>query len=181
MSDYYLGEVRMFAGAFAPIDWHLCDGTLLNISQYQALYTLLGITWGGNGTTTFGLPDLRGRVPLGQGAGLHLTSRTIGQMGGTETVALSDAKYLPNHNHGVSITNTVADVAIPSVAVNLAQPPSGAANFLPQAKVPTPPVTRVMNTSAVETVGTGQLHANMMQSFAVNYIICTNGLFPQRQ
>lgn len=181
MSDYYLGEIRMFAGTFAPTDWHLCDGSLLSINTYQALYALLGTVWGGDGITTFGIPDLRGRVPLGQGAGTNLTPRVLGQKGGTEAEALTDVKFLPNHNHNVAITSTVADQITPGNTVNLAQTSAPATNYLPPAKVTSPSQARVLDSRAVEQVGAGQPHNNMMQSFAVTFIICVNGLFPQRQ
>ena len=181
MSDYYLGEIRMFAGTFAPQDWHLCDGSQLSINTYQSLYTLLGTAWGGDGKTTFGIPDLRGRVPLGQGAGTGLTARTLGQMGGTESEALTNILYLPAHTHNVAITSTVADQITPSNALNLAQTVSPSTNYLPPAKVPNPPLNRVLFSNAVEPVGAGGSHNNMMQSFAVTFIICVNGLYPQRQ
>jgi microcystin-dependent protein len=181
MSDYYLGEIRMLAGTFAPMDWHLCDGALLPISTYQPLFALLGTLWGGDGVTTFGIPDLRGRVPLGQGTGTGLTARTIAQKGGTENEALADVKYLYNHNHSLAVTSTVADQVIPSNTVNLAQTKAPSTNFLPDAKVPPTPLARVMAPNAVEQVGAGLAHNNMMQSFAVTFIICVNGLFPQRQ
>jgi|WetSurMetagenome_2_1015567.scaffolds.fasta_scaffold210593_2 microcystin-dependent protein len=181
MSDYFVGEIRMFAGTFAPQDWHLCDGAVLPINTYQTLYALLGTTWGGDGRTTFGIPDLRGRVPLGQGTGTGLTARTLGQTGGTESEALADVKYLLNHNHAIAVTSTVADQIAPATTVNLAQTKSPSTNYLPDAKVPSPPLARVMDTNAVGPAGSGLSHSNMMQSFAVTFIICVNGLFPQRQ
>jgi microcystin-dependent protein len=181
MSDYYVGEIRMFAGTFAPQDWHLCDGAELPISTYQPLFALLGTIWGGDGITTFGIPDLRGRVPLGQGTGVGLTPRTIAQIGGTETEALTDVKYLLNHNHTLAVTSTVADQIAPASTVNLAQAKASSTNYLPDDKVPPTPLPRVMDTKAVEQVGAGMAHSNMMQSFAVTFIICINGLFPQRQ
>jgi microcystin-dependent protein len=181
MSDYYLGEIRMFAGTFAPQDWHLCDGALLPISTYQPLFALLGTTWGGDGRTTFGIPDLRGRVPLGQGAGVGLTPRIIAQTGGTENEALADVKYLYNHNHSLAVTSTVADQVAPANTVNLAQAKAPSTNYLPDSKVPPTPMARVMDSKAVEQVGAGAAHSNMMQSFAVTFIICVNGLYPQRQ
>ena len=181
MSDYYLGEIRMFAGTFAPQDWLICDGSTLRISDYTALYSLLGTAWGGDGQTTFAIPDLRGRIPLGQGAGPGLTARILGQKDGTETVALTDVAMLAAHNHPVAVTSTVADQTKPSNQLNLAQTVATSTNYLPDAKVPTPASSHVMDTKAVEQVGAGQPHDNMMQSFAVTFIICVNGLFPQRQ
>lgn len=177
--DYYLGEIRMFGGTFAPIDWHLCDGTLLPISANSALYSLIGTTWGGDGRSNFGLPDLRGRVPIGQGNGTGLTPRILGQKGGAEMVTLTIAG-LPAHNHAIAATTNVADIATPSAAVNLAKPPTPVANYLAPDKLPNPAQNRDMDETAVEAVGGGLPHDNMMPSFAVTFIICLNGLFPIR-
>jgi Microcystin-dependent protein len=179
--EYYLGEIRMFAGTFAPINWHLCDGTVLSITEYSALYSLIGAAWGGNGTTTFALPDLRGRIPIGQGTGTGLTPRTLGQMSGAETVTLTDVTMLPGHNHLIAAAASQADMAAPSNVVNLAKPPAPAANYLPPSKLPNPVQNRDMAASAVETVGGVLSHNNVMPSFAVNFIICTDGgLYPVR-
>ena len=86
--DPFLGEIKIFAGSFAPVNWLFCDGSVLNIAQYNALYALIGTTYGGNGSTTFAVPDLRGRLPIGLGTGPGLTPKPIGAKGGTETAGL---------------------------------------------------------------------------------------------
>ena len=96
MAQPYVGDVRVFAGNFAPRGWHLCGGTLLSISDYSALYSLLGTTFGGNGTTNFALPDLRGRAAIGEGQGPGLTDRTLGEASGTENVTLRSTVNPPN-------------------------------------------------------------------------------------
>ena len=99
----FIGQIMMFGGNFAPRGWALCDGSLLSISQNQALFSILGTTYGGDGRTTFGLPDLRGRVPMHPGSGPGLTTRTLGQKSGTETNTLTESQ-LPSHTHTASGT-----------------------------------------------------------------------------
>lgn len=109
--DPFIGEIRIFAGTFAPRNWAFCQGQLLQISEYQALYSLLGTTYGGDGRVTFGLPDLRGRAPIGMGRGNGLTQRFEGQMGGAEIVALNELQ-MPEHNHAISNTATASTGAM---------------------------------------------------------------------
>ena len=97
----YIGEIRAFAGNFAPYGWQLCSGQLISISANEVLFTLVGTTYGGDGVTTFGLPDLRGKALVNQGQAPGLTNRTLGQAGGTETVTLL-LSNLPQHNHNVN-------------------------------------------------------------------------------
>lgn len=92
----YVGEIRMFAGNFAPAGWAFCDGSLLSIAEYETLFTIIGTTYGGNGQQTFGVPDLRGRMPLGQGS-----NSFVGQVSGSENVILTQSQ-IPNHNHSVN-------------------------------------------------------------------------------
>ena len=98
MAQPYIGEIRMFGGNFAPLGWAFCDGQLLAIAQNDALFSLIGTTYGGDGQSTFALPDLRGRIPIHQGQGPLLTPRQIGETGGSETVTLTPAQ-LPTHTH----------------------------------------------------------------------------------
>ena len=111
MSEPFIGDTVAVGFNFAPVNWHLCDGSLLPISQYQALYALIGTTYGGNGTTTFGLPDLRGRIPVGMGQGPGLSNYTIGQMAGSTTVTLNSTQ-MPAHNHMI-VAAPDATVAAP--------------------------------------------------------------------
>lgn len=168
--EAYLGEIRMFAGNYAPVGWALCDGSTLPISEYEPLYSLLGTTYGGDGQTTFAVPDLRGRIPIGQGAGPGLTSRPLASLGGTETVSLT-ASNLPMHNHVVLANKepgTVATVQSEIWAANsINQFFQGAA-------------TAQMAASTITAAGGNQPHANMMPFQVISFIICTNGLYPQQ-
>ncbi len=174
MSDYFVGEIRLFGGAYAPEDWHICDGTTLKISDYQLLYAVIGVTYGGDGTTTFKLPDLRGRLPMGQGTGPGLTTRVVGNMVGSETVALTSAN-LPSHTHvpyGTSDNATTATANGQLLATTTfgfyadGQPPTG--------------IIKPFAASAVSTTGQGAAHPNIMPCVGMNYIIALQGLFPPR-
>jgi microcystin-dependent protein len=103
--DAYLGEIRMFSGTFAPAGWQMCNGQLLPISQYTALFSIVGTTYGGNGTQTFSLPDLRGRVPVHQGQGIGTGNYVLGENGGTESVTLTTTQ-MPAHTHLVNVDGT---------------------------------------------------------------------------
>jgi microcystin-dependent protein len=171
----YLGEIKMFAGNFAPVGWALCDGSLLPINQNTPLFSLLGTTYGGNGTTTFALPDLRGRFPMNAGTGANLTPRVLGDVGGQETVTLTAAQ-MPAHTH------TVAAGADSTVATT-DQPQ----NALPGRNASaTPSYGKTVNTTmassaiVVAPAGGGQPHPNMPPFVCVNFIIALTGIFPAR-
>lgn len=174
MSEAFMGEIRPFVGSYAPANWRLCDGSSMSVSEYQALFSLLGTQYGGNGTTTFNLPDLRGRVPIHSGPGVGLTNHVTGANGGTEMVNLSIAQ-LPAHSHSVAVVaNTVANSQNPANTYFSA--------------VPSPYVAYVSNTDmaaqntldarVVQSSGSSQSHNNMMPSVVLTYIICIVGLFP---
>lgn len=171
----FLGEIRMFAGNFAPTGWALCDGSLLQISQNQALFSLLGTMYGGNGTTTFALPDLRGRVAIDAGTGTGLTARTQGDTGGQESVALTLAQ-MPAHSHTATV---MADST-----VGTSDRPNGAVPARNGAAVPS--FSAVANTSLKSTTvtigasGSGQPHPNMPPYTCVTFIIALQGIFPAR-
>lgn len=187
MSDYYVGEIRMFGGSYAPEGWHLCDGTILSVQDYQVLFSLIGAMYGGDGMSTFALPDLRGRVPVGQGAGPGLTARTIAQIGGSETVTL-DASNIPAHTHAFNTlaaaanTGTLIPDSAPTgtKALTYAQGAGGAKSYLNN-NAPSP-VTVVLDDESVtaSAAGAAQPHSNMMPSFVVNFIMATNGTYPSR-
>lgn len=171
--DGYIGEIRLFAGTFAPMNWAFCQGQMLNVAQYSALFSILSTQFGGNGSTTFGLPDLQGRVPVGSGNGSGLTPRANGQKGGAETVALSTAN-LPAHQHSVVASNQGATVTTPSATAAPAGPPRT-----------TPGQTIYSNTldgalPPTGSVGSNQGHENMPPWCGMNYIICLNGMYPPR-
>ena len=172
--DAYIGEIRMFAGNFAPKGWALCDGQLLPISQNQALFALLGTTYGGDGQTTFALPDLRGRMPLHEGTGPGLTPRTLGESGGAEQVTLT-LSQIPAHTHvaTVSADSTVGATDQPKGALP-ARNASATPQYGTQANV------QMGNAVQVASAGGGQAHSIMSPFTAVNFIIALQGIFPSR-
>ena len=165
--DPFLGEIRMFGGNFAPQGWATCDGQILPIAQNTALFSLLGTTYGGNGQTTFALPDLRGRLPVHIGGGL-----TIGQAGGSETVILTTTN-LPAHTHTANAASTATTLS--PVGQYWAADPG--ANVAPYAAAPD---GRVMSGTAIGAQGGSQPHANMQPFLAVTFIIALEGIYPSR-
>ncbi|PUA26617.1 MAG: phage tail protein [Cellvibrio sp. 79] len=135
MSEPFIGEIIMFAGNFAPRGWALCQGQLLSIAQNTALFSILGTTYGGNGQTTFGLPDLRGRVPTGQGQGPGFPPVVLGEAAGTPTVTLT-TNQLPTHNHQAVFQGTQSQVGAPTIEVGtsssgaIANPTNGSTTYL---------------------------------------------------
>lgn len=172
MSESFIGEIRMFAGTFAPRNWALCDGQLLAINQNNALFSLLGTTYGGDGRTTFGLPDLRGRLSMHLGSGPGLTPRAIGSKFGQETTTVSVAQT-PAHNHDVLVSNAAGSQNTP------------AGSFLassPNVRLYRPQVTNTfLDATTIESSGgAGQAHNNVMPFLCVNFIIALFGIFPSR-
>lgn len=170
----FIGEIRMVGFNFAPQGWAKCDGQLLQINQNQALFSLLGTIYGGNGTTTFGLPDLRGRVPMHAGSGPGLTPRSIGQRGGSETVNLT-VNQLPSHNHAAVIhTNeSEGDSALPSGNFLAKSGTGGYTSVFPDSQLADSAVT-------VANAGGDQAHDTLQPYQAVNFIIALVGLFPSQ-
>jgi microcystin-dependent protein len=178
MSDYFLGEIRMFGGNFAIQGWAFCNGQLMSIAQNTALFSLLGTTYGGNGIQTFALPDLRGRIPMSQGQGPGTSSYTIGEVGGTENVTVM-LNQMPLHTH--QFFATADDATLPSVASNAltAKPTVTAGKFyaIPGAK----PNTQDQLAPTVVGFSGGSLpHNNIMPSLCVTFIIALQGIFPSR-
>ena len=170
MSTPYIGEVRMVGFNFAPIDWAFCDGSLLPISQYQALFTLIGTTYGGDGQQTFALPDLRGRFPFHQGSNGLGTTLVMGQISGTETVTLT-SNQIPTHTHTLS-GNSAAGTQ-----------PSPAGGFWAQSSLKaysTAAPAHAMASSAVSSVGGNQPHDNMPPFLAINFVISLFGIYPSQ-
>jgi microcystin-dependent protein len=172
MSAPFMGEVRVFAGTFAPRDWAFCNGQSLAISQYDALYALLGTTYGGDGVNTFNAPDARGRVPVGQGTGPGLTARVQGQMYGTETVTLLGTQ-IPAHTHTVSVSDTTANLNTPSGQL------IGKGNHYQGPNITTGRTGQLLP-NAVGAIGGSQPHENMMPFLAMSFILCLQGIFPSR-
>ncbi|WP_205512004.1 phage tail protein [Longitalea arenae] len=174
----YIGQVVLFAGNFAPRGWAFCQGQLLSIAQNTALFSILGTTYGGNGQTTFGLPDLRGRVPVGTGAGPGLSTWDLGQVEGVENVSLT-VTQMPAHNHLVEVSTGAADTGTASnnfLANANAQ--FGADEIPVNTYNGAPGGTLAANSIAI--TGGSQPHVNIQPSLGMNYIICTQGIFPSR-
>jgi len=173
MSDPFIAQITMFGGNFAPRGWAFCNGQLLPIAQNTALFSIVGTTYGGDGRTTFGLPDLRGRVPMHAGTGPGLTPHQLGQKSGSESVVLT-ASQLPSHNHAA---NCVAPGGNSSDAAN---------NFwaddagVSSGTYHSGPPTATMNAGAIGSSGGGQPHDNMQPYQVVNFIIALQGIFPSR-
>lgn len=183
MVDSVLGEIRPFAGSYAPEGWVLCDGRLLQISQYEALYALIGITYGGDARTTFAVPDLRGRLPVGQGQGAGLTNRVLGQQGGASAVQLTVANT-PSHSHTFTVSGNSGTTNTPAANVALAVPAPQAGGTIYAYVSPTASPAPTLQTfdPATVTAATGgsQSHNNLMPYQAVNYIMAVEGLYPTR-
>lgn len=171
--DQFIGEIRLFAGNFAPKGWALCDGQLLPIASNTALFSLLGTQYGGNGTTTFALPDLRGRAPMGQGNGPGLTPYSVGASVGTSTVTLL-SNQIPAHTHTPQATSSTLGSADPTDKIWGSKSSVGA-NKPYAASINTP-----MNPMALEVVGGSQPHNNMQPYLALSYIIALEGEYPPR-
>jgi microcystin-dependent protein len=169
MSQPYVGQVICVGFNFAPVGWALCDGSLLPIQQFEVLYNLIGTTYGGNGTTTFALPDLRGRTPVHQGSGY-----VVGQPGGAEAVNITLSEY-PTHTHPVAVTGSSVNSPSPAGAV-LASATSG---NLYTSEAPSP--TELLNNSMC-TVASGafQPHANLQPFVVCNWIISLYGQYPSQ-
>lgn len=178
--DSFIGSIEMFAGNYAPVGFMICAGQTLQISQYQALYSLLGTTYGGDGRTTFALPDLRGRTPIGAGNGPTLSQRRRGQRGGQETVPLSTPQ-LPPHTHRPSLELQVSDDTGEKTS-----PANNALAALPRGMDPIYTDTSSANENMyvggeIANTGDGHPHENMPPFLTINYIICVNGLYPPHQ
>lgn len=174
MSTPYIAQISAFGFNFAPRSWAQCNGQLLPIAQSQALFSLLGTTYGGNGQTTFGLPNLQGRAPMHYGTGAGLTMRSLGEVSGEENHTLTVTE-IPTHNHG--------GVAGPMTA----SPAAGNLNA-PGTQVPAvttrPLYTDTGNGSlgapVVSNAGNSQAHSNMQPYLCINFCICLQGIFPSR-
>ena len=171
-AEPFIGQISIYAFNFAPRGWMPCDGRLLHIAQYQALFALIGTTYGGNGVTTFALPDLRGRIVVGPGNGPGLTPKTLGEMGGTETNTLLISN-LPPHNHSINAVSTEGNQNsptgnLPADTKTLDKEYSNAA------------ANTTMKTSMVGNTGNGTPVNNMQPYLSIGYYIATVGIFPSR-
>lgn len=171
--DPYIGEIRLFAGTFAPAGWARCDGQHLSISEYDPLFALIGTTYGGDGVSTFALPDLRGRWPLGTGTSPQGLSARLGEQAGVEWTTLT-TQQLPNHTHTPTGAVAAATTGDPSGAVWASS--TGPAFAVPDsAGLPT-----TLAPDALAPVGGSQPHENRPPYLAVTYIIALYGVFPSQ-
>jgi microcystin-dependent protein len=171
MSEPFVGEIRMFAGNFAPRGWAFCDGQLLAVSQNDALFSLLGTIYGGDGRTTFGLPDMRGRLPIHAGHGPGLSERRLGAKGGAEKVTLT-VNQLPSHTHPLHASTTPATESDPQDRVT-------GASGLTELYVAEPPFSPMLSTAITHTGGS-RSHTNLMPYLCVHFIIALFGIYPSR-
>lgn len=166
MSEPYVGEIRMFGGNFAPVGWAFCDGSLMPISDYETLFNLIGTTYGGDGQSTFALPDLRGRMPLHMGG-----SYVIGQLAGVEQVTLTTSQ-IPAHSHPAYAT---------SGGGNQSGPVAGAVWASAPGKIyAAGPANAPMNAAGVAASGGSQPHDNMPPFLCISFIISLFGIFPSQ-
>jgi microcystin-dependent protein len=169
MAQPYVGEIRMFAGNFAPAGWMFCEGQLLPISEYETLYNLIGTTYGGDGQSTFALPDLRGRIPLHFGNGF-----TLAETGGFETITLT-VPQITTHSHPMLATRNPASGTAPSP--NVVPGIASASTITPYGT--DAPLTQ-LHPSSVSSVGGSQPHNNFQPYLCVDFIISLFGIFPSQ-
>ena len=174
MEDGFIGEIKMFGGNYAPRGWAFCDGSLLQVQEYAALFSLLGTQFGGDGRTNFALPDLRGRVAIGPGQGPGMGHYIQGMMGGYETVTLTE-QNLPAHNHTVSCdmqtsTRELSNEPVNKVPAEITQ----GEGYGPQVG------TSYMHSEMIGNTGIGDPIDNRQPFTCINYIICLDGTYPPR-
>jgi len=176
MDEAYIGSIVLFAGNFEPRNWMYCNGQVLSIMDYQALYSILGTVYGGDGRNTFALPDLRGRVPLHAGTGQNLTPRMLGEKSGQEIVTLDEIQ-IPSHTHQATTKLNAKEEA------NAEEPTNNFIAGIGDTTFGSATDTQ-MNTNAVEVAigntGGNQPHNNMQPYLGLHYIICVAGIYPPR-
>lgn len=181
MADPFIAEIRMFGGPYAPRNWTLCEGQLMQISQYSSVYALVGVMYGGDGRTTFGIPNMKGRAPMHVGTGIGLSPRTQGQMIGYPTVLLNETN-LPPHTHHLNGTgadgNSVAAQGkmLGHANKKIGPKPSTMALYNP----PNPSSETPMASEAIAQTGGGQAHENRQPFLGINFIFSLSGTFPSR-
>lgn len=169
MAVPYIGEIRLFAGNFAPAGWAFCNGAVLAIAENEVLFNLIGTTYGGDGQSTFALPNLQSRVPIHQGQGTGLSNYLLAETGGVEQVTLT-VQQIPLHNHGAGCKNGAGDSAAPANSVP-------AANTTALAYGAIPPQQN-MNATIIGAAGGSQPHENVQPFLCVSFIISLFGVFP---
>lgn len=173
MSDPFVAEIRIFGFNFAPTGWAMCNGQILPISQNTALFSLLGTTYGGNGQSTFALPNMQGSAPMHPGQGPGLSLHDLGEIGGSDTVTLLESE-IPVHSHALMANTTTATKSLPTG--NSFAKGSSMTPYLAPAGAPTVP----MAFQAIPPAGGSQPHNNMMPFLVLNFCIALQGIFPPR-
>lgn len=173
MSDQFVAEIRIFPFNFPPTGWAFCNGQLLPISQNTALFSLLGTTYGGDGKSTFALPDMQGNAPMQPGQGQGLSLRDLGEMSGVESVTLLVSE-IPQHTHTLRASSDAGDLFAPSQTASLAGS-TGASAYQPSNANLVP-----MAPQALPPAGGGLPHNNMQPYLTLNFCIALQGIFPQR-
>jgi microcystin-dependent protein len=172
MADPFIGEIRLFGFPRVPTGWFACNGQSVSIAQYQTLYAVIGTTYGGDGVNTFNLPDLRGRVAIGQGQGTGFPFYQLGQVGGEEQHTLIEAE-MPAHSHALMSSTAAGTAATPAQTLHLATASAGQL-YAPVANAG----TYATMAACVTTAGNSLGHNNMMPTVIANYCICYDGIFP---
>jgi microcystin-dependent protein len=177
MTQPFIGEIRMFGGSFAPLNWAFCNGQSMSIAEFSALFNLIGTTYGGDGQSTFNLPNLQSRLAVGVGQGQGLSNYTIGQVGGSETVTLTTAQ-MGSHSHSLSASKNTVTTNLPSgnlTGAGITSP--AAADFYVNA-----PTTQTgnLNNATVTNTGNNLPHPNLMPSLCVSFIIALYGIYPSQ-
>jgi microcystin-dependent protein len=180
MAQPYLSQILLFGGNYAPKNYALCNGQLLAINQNAALFSLLGTTYGGNGVTTFALPNFQSSLPVSWGQGLGLSFYNLGQVGGAPTVTLNQST-VPSHTHNFMASTSTSATTSPSVGGNLpGSPPASGANFYATPPGNPPLQPQAMGAASCSTIGSNQSHTNLMPSLCITFAICISGVFPTR-
>lgn len=174
MSQPYIGEIRLLGFSFEPVGWAACDGRLLPISEYDTLFNLIGTTYGGDGESTFALPDMRGRVPVHQGQGPGLSSYVIGQTGGVEAVTLTTSQ-IPSHTHSVQATTAAATSLSPAGMM-----PASVSGDTFYVTTTTGNNAAVMAPQMLAASGGNQPHDNTMPTLVLQYCISLFGIYPSQ-
>ena len=178
MGQPYIGEIRMFAGNFAPVGWMLCQGQLLPISEYETLFNLIGTTYGGDGQSTFQLPNLQSRLPIHMGTGSGgIGSYIIGQAAGVESVTLS-TQQIPSHNHLVQVSTQPGNASAPANNVTLSTEAEGVAGRAPVYAAYTGTNNANLAAQTVGNTGQNLPHSNIQPILAINFIIALYGVYP---
>lgn len=164
MGSPYVGEVRMFGGSFPPANWMFCDGTIIAIAENETLFNLIGTTYGGDGQSTFAVPDLRGRLPVHQGPGF-----VMGQLAGSETVTLTSGQ-MPSHTHPIVVSTNPTTTTNPAGNV-IATPATATPFFANAANTP-------LLAASINQQGGNQPHTNMQPYLCINFIISLSGIYP---